>query len=230
MSRQRERLAPSALASFNEPCLFHTDRMSIKHNLFAASREIPVIRSATEPSLQPGSTSPADSRLSVRCAQVYLRVQWKKRGVRQDTTRDSNEATALPQHETIVLRPRQPERCAGPGCPAKESQVRELGKGIEETELHGNYVGQFSLTIVIYDRNLAAVEYAAAEFYKVFSVHDAQLYGERYSLLNAFLAAIPGNHALNLRHLYLLIRITPTCRFCSRCTRVKRAATRPRAC
>jgi type IV secretion/conjugal transfer VirB4 family ATPase len=87
---------------------------------------------------------------------------------------------------------------------AKESQVRELGKGIEEIELHGNYFGLFSLTVVIYDRDLAAVERAAAEFYKVFSVHDAQLFDERYNLLNAFLAAVPGNHAFNLRYLYLL--------------------------
>jgi type IV secretion system protein VirB4 len=87
---------------------------------------------------------------------------------------------------------------------AKESQVRELGKGIEEIELHGNYFGQFSLTVVIYDQDLATVERAAADFYKVFGVHDAQLYDERYNLLNAFLAAIPGNYAFNLRYLYLL--------------------------
>lgn len=87
---------------------------------------------------------------------------------------------------------------------AKESQVRELGKGIEEIELHGNYFGLFSLTVVIHDLDLAAVERAAAEFYKVFSVHDAQLFEESYNLLNAFLAAVPGNHAFNLRYLYLL--------------------------
>jgi type IV secretion system protein TrbE len=87
---------------------------------------------------------------------------------------------------------------------SKESQVRELGKGIEEMELRGNYFGQFSLTVVIYDRALAAAEKAAAEFYKIFSVHDAQLYEERYNLLNAFLAAVPGNYACNLRSLYLL--------------------------
>jgi type IV secretion system protein VirB4 len=87
---------------------------------------------------------------------------------------------------------------------AKESQVRELGKGIEEIELHGNYFGQFSLTVVLYDPNLAVVEKAAAEFYKIFSVHDAQLFEERYNLLNAFLAAVPGNYAFNLRSLYLL--------------------------
>jgi type IV secretion system protein TrbE len=87
---------------------------------------------------------------------------------------------------------------------AKESQVRELGEGIKEIELHGNYFGQFSLTMVVYDLEMAAVERASAEFYKVFSVHDAQLYEERYNLLNAFLAAVPGNHAFNLRYLYLL--------------------------
>ena len=87
---------------------------------------------------------------------------------------------------------------------AKESQVRELGRGIEEIELRGNYFGQFSLTVVIYDKDLAVVERAAADFYKVFGVHDAQLYDERPNLLNAFLAAVPGNYAFNLRYLYLL--------------------------
>jgi type IV secretion/conjugal transfer VirB4 family ATPase len=87
---------------------------------------------------------------------------------------------------------------------SKESQVRELGEGIKEIELHGNYFGQFSLTVVIYDSDLGKVERACADFYKVFSVHDAQLYEEKYNLLNAFLAGVPGNHAHNLRSLYLL--------------------------
>src|ERR1700680_1013859 len=87
---------------------------------------------------------------------------------------------------------------------SKESQVRELGEGIKEIELHGNYFGQFSLTVVIYDLDMAKVDRACADFYKVFSVHDAQLYEEKYNLLNAFLAAVPGNHAFNLRSLYLL--------------------------
>jgi len=87
---------------------------------------------------------------------------------------------------------------------SRESQVRELGQGIKEIELHGNYFGQFSLTVVLYDLDLARVERACADFYKVFSVHDAQLYEEKYNLLNAFLAAVPGNCAFNLRYLYLL--------------------------
>jgi type IV secretion system protein TrbE len=87
---------------------------------------------------------------------------------------------------------------------AKESQVRELGEGLKEIELHGNYFGQFSLAVVIYDLDPAKVDRACAEFYKVFSVHDAQLYEEKYNLLNAFLALVPGNHVFNLRYLYLL--------------------------
>ncbi|MGB7614250.1 MAG: DUF87 domain-containing protein, partial [Candidatus Acidiferrum sp.] len=87
---------------------------------------------------------------------------------------------------------------------SKESQVRELGDSIKEIELKGNYFGNFSLTVVIYDLDLAKVERACAEFYKVFSVHDAQLYDEKYNLLNSFLATVPGNHVFNLRYVYLL--------------------------
>src|SRR5438876_2501041 len=79
-----------------------------------------------------------------------------------------------------------------------------LFRSIKEIELHGNYFGQFSLTVVIYDLDPAKVETACAEFYKVFSVHDAQLYEEKYNLLNAFLATVPGGCAFNLRSMYLL--------------------------
>jgi type IV secretion/conjugal transfer VirB4 family ATPase len=87
---------------------------------------------------------------------------------------------------------------------SKESQVRELGEAIAEIELHGNYFGKFSLSVVIYDLDMAKVDRGCADFYKVFSVHDAQLYEEKYNLLNAFLATVPGNHVFNFRSLYLL--------------------------
>jgi type IV secretion/conjugal transfer VirB4 family ATPase len=87
---------------------------------------------------------------------------------------------------------------------SKESQVRELGEAIAKIELHGNYFGKFSLSVVIYDLDMAKVDRGCADFYKVFSVHDAQLYEEKYNLLNAFLATVPGNHVFNFRSLYLL--------------------------
>lgn len=87
---------------------------------------------------------------------------------------------------------------------SKEAQVRELGESIKQLEIEGNYFGHFSLSVVIYDLDPAKVETACAEFYKVFSVHDAQLYEEKYNLLNAFLATVPGGSAFNLRSMYLL--------------------------
>ena len=87
---------------------------------------------------------------------------------------------------------------------SKEAQVRELGASIKELEIEGNYFGHFSLSVVIYDLDPAKVETAAADFYKVFSVHDAQLYEEKYNLLNAFLATVPGGSPFNLRSMYLL--------------------------
>ena len=70
--------------------------------------------------------------------------------------------------------------------------------------MNGNYFGEFSLTVVVYDKSLAAVEKACAEFYKVFSMHDGLLFEERYNLLNAFFATIPGNRHFNLRYVWLL--------------------------
>jgi type IV secretion system protein TrbE len=87
---------------------------------------------------------------------------------------------------------------------SKEAQVRELGQSIKQLEIEGNYFGHFSLSVVIYDLDPAKVDTACAEFYKVFSVHDAQLYEEKYNLLNAFLATVPGGSAFNLRSMYLL--------------------------
>ena len=69
--------------------------------------------------------------------------------------------------------------------------------------MNGHYFGEFSLTVVVYDLELARVDLGCAEFYKVFSVHDAQLYQERYNLLNAYLATVPGNSAFNLRRLLI---------------------------
>jgi type IV secretion/conjugal transfer VirB4 family ATPase len=87
---------------------------------------------------------------------------------------------------------------------SKEAQVRELGESIKQLEIEGNYFGHFSLSVVIYDLDPDRVETACAEFYKVFSTHDAQLYDEKYNLLNAFFATVPGGSAFNLRTMYLL--------------------------
>lgn len=87
---------------------------------------------------------------------------------------------------------------------SKEAQVRDLGMALNELEISGNYFGEFSLTVLIYDLDFAKVERACSDFYKVFSVSDATLYDERYNLLNAYLATVPGNYAFNLRKMLIL--------------------------
>ena len=86
---------------------------------------------------------------------------------------------------------------------SKEAQIQALGHALTDIEVNGNYFGEFSLTIVAYDLDLRRLETACAEFYKVFAIHDAQLYEERYNLLNAYLATVPGNSAFNLRRILI---------------------------
>jgi type IV secretion/conjugal transfer VirB4 family ATPase len=81
--------------------------------------------------------------------------------------------------------------------------VSDLGGCLEEMEVHGRYFGQFSLTIVLYDKDRTALKRSVADCFKVFATQDAQLMEERYNLLNAWLAVIPGNDAYNLRRLWL---------------------------
>ncbi len=140
-------------------------------------------------------------------ANFFIVTEWKKEGpakarstIQARRRHYHNTNRSLVSHLNVSDAPPQDVLVDD----SKEAQVRELGESIKELELRGNYFGQFSLTVVIYDLDQAKVERACAEFYKVFSLHDAQLYQEQYNLLNAFLAAVPGNYAFNLRSMYLL--------------------------
>ena len=86
---------------------------------------------------------------------------------------------------------------------SKEAQIHVLGQALTDIEMKGNYFGEFSISIVVYDVDLQKLETVCAEFYKIFAIHDAQLYEERYNLLNAYLACVPGNAAFNLRRILI---------------------------
>jgi type IV secretion/conjugal transfer VirB4 family ATPase len=83
------------------------------------------------------------------------------------------------------------------------AHVADLGQNLSDMEVEGCYFGQFSLTVILYGQDAARVERGVAECLKLFSTHDAQLTEERYNLLNAWLAALPGNGTYNLRRLWL---------------------------
>lgn len=76
---------------------------------------------------------------------------------------------------------------------SKAAAVAELGNALTAMGMEGKSFGEFTLSVVIYDEDRAKVEHAVAEFQKLFTQHDGLLYEERYNLLNAFFATVPGN-------------------------------------
>ena len=88
---------------------------------------------------------------------------------------------------------------------SKEAAVAELGEALTALGMEGKSFGEFTLTVVIYDEDRVKVEHAVAEFEKLLTQHDGLLYEERYNLLNAFFATVPGNKQFNLRKQWALI-------------------------
>src|SRR6185437_1800574 len=86
---------------------------------------------------------------------------------------------------------------------SKEALIAELGQCLTAIEMGGVRFGEFSLTLVVHDRELAAIERAEGELMKAFSAYDGTLFAERYNLLNAFLATVPGNRVFNLRRFHI---------------------------
>ncbi len=87
---------------------------------------------------------------------------------------------------------------------SKEAAISELGEALTALGMEGKSFGEFTLSVVIYDRERRKVDQAVAELEKLFTQHDALLYEERYNLLNAFFATIPGNKHFNLRKQWTL--------------------------
>jgi len=146
--------------------------------------------------------------LDVR-ANFYVVTEWTKESPARSLSNINSRRRHF--HNTKRSLISQMKMSDGPEHPSemliddsKEAQVRDLGGALKELELKGNYFGQFSLSVVVYDEDDRKVETGCAEIYKVFSVHDAQLYDERYNLLHAFLAAVPGNYMHNFRYLSIL--------------------------
>jgi type IV secretion/conjugal transfer VirB4 family ATPase len=87
---------------------------------------------------------------------------------------------------------------------SKAAAVAELGGALTALGMEGKNFGEFTLSVVVYDEDRAKVEHAVAEFQKLFTQHDGLLYEERYNLLNAFFATVPGNKQFNLRKQWAL--------------------------
>jgi type IV secretion system protein VirB4 len=87
---------------------------------------------------------------------------------------------------------------------SKEAAIAELGAALTALGMEGKHFGEFTLSVVIYDEDRVKAEHAIAEFQKLFTQHDGLLYEERYNLLNAYFATVPGNRQFNLRRQWAL--------------------------
>jgi type IV secretory pathway VirB4 component len=86
---------------------------------------------------------------------------------------------------------------------AADALVTELGECQTEIEVCNSYFGEFSLTLVLYNRDAPALASSIAEVKKIFHTRDGDLFCETYNLLNAYLGIIPGNQVYNIRRLYI---------------------------
>jgi type IV secretion system protein VirB4 len=82
--------------------------------------------------------------------------------------------------------------------------VKDLGACLTELAINGRYFGRYTMTVILYDTDPAALDRSVAACLKAAATHDAQLTDERPNLLNAWLAVLPGNAAYNLRSMHLL--------------------------
>jgi hypothetical protein len=80
------------------------------------------------------------------------------------------------------------------------NDVEDLDKTLARIKNGGEYLGEFSLTVLLYGWNdSTTLKRAAADVIKIFGNHEASLIRETYNALNAYLAIFPGNHSFNLR-------------------------------
>jgi type IV secretion system protein VirB4 len=129
-----------------------------------------------------------------------------------NNTRARKEIASRRRHyhnsKTSFVSNLQDRQNAGPGDElvddSKEAAIAELGSALTALGMEGKHFGQFTLSVVIYDEDRVKVEHAVAEFQKLFTQHDGLLYEERYNLLNAFFATVPGNKQFNLRKQWAL--------------------------
>ena len=86
---------------------------------------------------------------------------------------------------------------------SKQADIENLGDCLRELG-DGQQLGEFSLTIVLYDKDRQAIDRHAGEFAGIFTYADGNLFVETYNQLNAYFATIPGGYPFNLRRLLLL--------------------------
>jgi len=105
-------------------------------------------------------------------ASFHIVTEWKA----QDNTVARKRIQSMRRHfhnsKTSLFSQLKADNSTNPGDllvdDSKESLVRSLGECLKEIELNGNYFGEFSLTVVVHDKSLSAVEKACGRVLQSF--------------------------------------------------------------
>ena len=88
---------------------------------------------------------------------------------------------------------------------SETDDVAELTQTLKRVKNGGEYLGEFSFTVVLFaEHSRAKLRTTAADVVKIFGAHEGSLIQESYNALNAYLSIVPGNGAFNLRRAWLL--------------------------
>ncbi len=77
---------------------------------------------------------------------------------------------------------------------SETDDVDELTQTLKRVKNGGEYLGEFSFTVVLFaEHNRAKLQTTAADVVKIFGAHEGALIQESYKALNAYLSIVPGN-------------------------------------
>jgi type IV secretion system protein VirB4 len=146
------------------------------------------------------------SKLMEVKADFYVCSEWQKETPQKINKKITNQRRHFKNTSKSLVAQAQdnPNQDSTLTDEGKEAVVKELGQAMIKMQMEGAFWGNFTLSIVIFDKDPDNVEKTISDFYKIFSIYDAELYIESYNLLNAFFACVPGNKHFNLRQMYIM--------------------------
>lgn len=83
------------------------------------------------------------------------------------------------------------------------ANIDELKSSVVRLNNEGDYLGQFSLTLVLHSPDRVRLQGSVADAQKIVGNQEGSLIRETYNALNAYRAVIPGGHANNFRQMWM---------------------------
>lgn len=83
------------------------------------------------------------------------------------------------------------------------ANIEELKENVTRVNNESDYLGQFSLTLVLHSPDRAKLQGSVADAQKLIGNQEGSLIRETYNALNAYRAVLPGGHAHNFRQMWM---------------------------